>query len=159
MAEPANTPAEPKPETECGDGLVYDPESGECVPKADADVTQSSQPAAAAEKGIGGYIGAIDKTFNDWFTNKMREFDERVNKTMDETLKRVQKEFAAGLRKQMGLSNDPTVTKTELDSAIRKAVIDLKINSGKKTPAGPALQKGEPEKPKAGDVFKNYGAA
>ena len=151
---PANTPAEPKPENTCPDGMVKDPETGECVPKADADVTQSSQPAAAAEKGM---FAAVKAVLKDALDEMRKEIMTEAKAMMKAELDRIQKEFASGLRKELGLSTDPTVTKTELESAVRKAVLDLKAGDGKRTPAGPALQKSDETPEKIGDIFKNYG--
>jgi hypothetical protein len=153
MAEPANTPAEPKPSTQCGDGLVWDPETQECVPKADANVAGAAA-AGAAEKGM---FAAVKAVMNDALEEMRKEIMASAKNIMKEELEKIQKEFAVGLRKELGLTTDPTVTKTELESAIRKAVLDLKPSGGKKTPAGEPLQKSTETKEKPSAVFANYG--
>ena len=42
-----------------------------------------------------------------------------AQKMMKDELAKIQKEFAGGLRKELGLSTDPTVTKTELNMILR----------------------------------------
>ena len=153
-ATPANTPAEPKPSTECGDGLVWDSELQECVPKADQNVVGTSG-AAAAEKGM---FLAVKSVLKDALDQMRTEIMTEANAMMKAELAKIQKEFAVGLRNELGLNGDPTVTKSEVNAAVRKAMLDLKITEGKKTPASPAMQKGTPEKTKPGDIFKNYGA-
>ena len=153
MAEPANTPAEPKPESTCPEGMVKDPETGECIPKADADVAGASA-AGAAEKGL---FPAVRETIKEAGEKIIKEMEEKMQLMMKTELSKIQKEFASGLRKELGLNTDPTVTKTELESAVRKAVLDLKAGDGKRTPVAPLVKSIETPV-KNGDIFKNYGA-
>jgi len=152
----ATTTREPEPSPDCGDGMVYDAELGECVPKADSDVVGGGA-ASGAEKSVKGMLGAVKSIFEDLVDMKIQEMEQRFNKQMDATLITLQKQFAVGLRRELGLSDDPSVTKSQLDASIRKAVLDLKVG-GKRTPAGTPidapLQKAAP---KPGDVFAQYG--
>lgn len=153
---PANTAAEPKPTPECGDGMVYDAELGECVPKADSDVAGASA-AAGAEKSIGGMLGAVKGIFEDLVDQKFREMEKQLDQRMKQTVDKLQAEFAQGLRKELGLSTDPSVSRTDLDMAIRKAVLDLKLPGQKRTPAGVPLAKPLQKEAKPGDLFASYG--
>jgi len=151
--------SEPAPTNECGDGLVRDPETGECIPKADVEVTTDNSAATAAEKGLFPSVRAVIQEALD---KTVKEMEQKMTTMMTDQLTKIQKEFATGLRKELGLKTDPTVTKTELNGAIRKAMLDLKLGDGKKTPKTiDPLNKGvnpkTPEHP--GDQFKNYGAA
>jgi hypothetical protein len=144
------TPHEPSPTSECGDGLKM--VNGECVPITDEDVVGS---AGAADAQKGGLFAATKAIFEEVLDQKMAEMEQKITTRMNQTVEDLQKEFAVGLRKSLGLSTDPTVTKQELDGAIRKAVLGLKLG-GKRTPAGtntpPPLQKTE----RPGDIFASY---
>lgn len=154
-ATPANTPAEPEPETQCGEGMVYDKELGECVPKADQEVAGAGA-ASNAEKGL---FPAVRATIQEALDKTVEEMEQKMVAMMKTELAKIQKEFASGLRKELGLESDPVVTKTELDAVVRKAVLDLKVGDPKKSPASPPLNKNQPpETPtKPGQIFKQYG--
>jgi hypothetical protein len=155
-ADNANTPVEPKPDTQCGDGMVYDAELGECVPKADSDVVGGGA-ASGAEKSISGMLGAVKSIFEDLVDQKFAEMEKQFDQRMNATIDRLQRDFASGLRKELGLSTDPSVKKSELESAIRKAVLDLKL-TGKRTPASPSMDAPLQKAQKPGDIFASYGA-
>jgi len=143
--------SEPAPETgDCKEGYHKNKE-GVCVPD---EKEQAGESAQSAEKGLFPSVRAVIQEALD---KTVKEMEEKMTAMMTEQLSKIQKEFATGLRKELGLSTDPTVTKTELNSAIRKAVLDLKLTD-KKTPAGEPIataSPGTPEKP--GDLFKSYG--
>ena len=151
-ATPANTPAEPKPSTKCGDGLVWNAELEECVPVADKNVVGAGA-AASAEKGM---FAAVKAVLNDALTEMRKNVMLEAQTMMKSELKAIQQEFAVGLRKELGLSEDPSVTKSELEGAVRKAVLDLKF-TGKKTPASPSLQKASDATERPGDIFNVKG--
>ena len=103
--------------------MVFDSALGECVPKADQNVAGAGA-AAGAEKGM---FDAVRGVLKEALDQMRKEIMVEAKSMMAVELKTIQSEFASGLRKELGLSSDPTVTKNELDTAIRKAVLDLKV--------------------------------
>jgi hypothetical protein len=151
----AETPAsEPSPDSKCGDGMKWSAEKQECVP---IESEAAGPSAASAEKGM---FNAVKSVLKEALDEMRKEIMSEAKAMMKTELSKIQVEFASGLRKELGLSTDPTVTKSELQGAIRKAVLDLKVG-GKRTPAG-EIAKGadsEDKTPKPGDLFKSYGVS
>ena len=152
MSTAETKPHEPAPDAKpaCPTGEIRNAE-GKCVPDPDAE---AGPPAETAEKGLFPSVKAV---IQDALDATVKEMEDKMTKMMAEQIAKIQKEFAVGLRKELGLSTDPTVTKTELNSAIRKAVLDLKLPDGKKTPASTPLVKAVTSTTKPGDIFKHFG--
>jgi len=145
-------PHEPAPDAKepCPNGEVRNSE-GVCVPDPNP---QAGASAESAEKGM---FLAVKGVLKDALEEMRKETLVAAKAMMETELAKIQKEFAIGLRKELGLTTDPTVTKTELHGAVRKAMLDLKIGDGKKTPASEPLAKSAPKTDKPGDIFKKYG--
>lgn len=153
MAESATPPpSEKKPEpAPCEEGYHRDPETGECVPDEEEKPGESPAEAEKMYQAVRGVIkDALEKV--------RAEVRAGTDQIVKEELAKIQQQFATGLRKELGLSTDPTVTKSELNSAIRTAMLDLKVE-GKRTPAS-GLTKGpegtgKPEHP-VDKLLKEY---
>ena len=147
-AKPHETAPDAKPA--CPTGEIRNAE-GKCVPDPDAE---AGPPAETAEKGLFPSVKAVIEEVGDRI---IKEMEEKMQNMMKEELLKIQKEFAGGLRKELGLKTDPTVTKSEMRGLVRKTILDLKIPDGKKTPASTPLAKAVTSTTKPGDIFKHFG--
>ena len=123
---------------------------------ARAQCTKEPPAEAETEKG---FMNRLMLVFEEAMEKKMSTFWTEVEKRMDEAVKKVQDQAVTGLRKGLGVSEDPVVHLSEIEGLVRKVTLEAS-GHGKRTetltkekPTEGAI--GEPKKlPAADDIFK-----
>ena len=101
----------------------------------------------AAEKG---FMEKMIAVFDEAMEKKMATFWKDVETRMDEAVKKVQDQAVLGLRKGLGISEDPVVHLSEMEGLVRKVVLEASEH-GKRTET---LTKDKPDEGKEGEPKK-----
>jgi hypothetical protein len=144
-----------KQEHTCADDEVWSDEHGKCVKKPvakqdeetlaqcmarvktehpemtdDAARAQCTQtPATDAEKGFMDKMMAV---FDEAMEKRMSTFWKQVETKMDEAITKVQDDAVQGLRKGLGINDDPVIHLSEMEGMVRKILLEEKPH-GKRT--------------------------
>lgn len=89
----------------------------------------TKEPPAETEKGFMTRMMAV---FDEAMEKRMTTFWKEVEKRMDEAVKKVQDQAVMGLRKGLGVSEDPVIHLSELPDLVRKTVLEVSEH-GKRT--------------------------
>ena len=116
----------------------------------------TKEPPAESEKS---FMDKMMLVFEEAMDKKMSTFWTEVEKRMDNAVKKVQEQAITGLRKGLGINEDPVVHLSEIEGLVRKITLEAK-DHGKRTETltkdkPDEGKEGEPRKlPSADDIFK-----
>jgi len=102
-----------------------------------------TQPPQTTEEKA--FMDRIMAVFNEAIDKRMKDFWTEVEKRMDEAIKKVQAEAVQGLRKGLGVSEDPVIHLSELPELVRKIALEAQ-------PPGKRTETTTTEKPTEGSI-------
>ena len=96
---------------------------------ARAQCTKKPEPPAEAEKNLQTQIIGVMKEYGKTLADQIKT---DIRTEMDKVIKETKDEMVKGIRKGLGLEKDPVLHLSEIESVVRKIVLDNKPH-GKRT--------------------------